>query len=56
VSVEKEGIAQLLGGELSRKAQGVVMVGGMRLGWMRGKKIEAERIDNDEDSAFVGRW
>ena len=37
MSVEKEGIAQLLGGELSRKAQDFVMVGGMGLWWMQGE-------------------
>jgi len=55
VSVEKERVVQLLGGELSRNSQDAVVIGRMQLWWMQGKKIEAERIDDEEDSAFVGR-
>ena len=31
------------------------MKGGMGLWWVRGYKIEAEGIDDEEDGAFVGR-
>jgi len=54
VSIEEERVARLLGSEFSRKGQDVVMVGGMRLRWVRGEKIEAEGIDDEEDGAFVG--
>ena len=42
MGVEREKIARLLGGELLRKVQDVVIVGGMGLWWMQGKKFEAE--------------
>ena len=45
----------LLGSEFSWKCYEIVVVGEMGLWWMRGKKIEAERIDDEEDSAFVGQ-
>jgi hypothetical protein len=56
VSVEEERVARVLGSEFSREGQDIVVVGGMRLGWMRGDEVEAERIDEEEDGAFVGRW
>jgi len=40
--LKRKKIVRLLGGELLRKAQDVVMVGGMGLWWMQGKKIEGE--------------
>ena len=56
VSIEEERVARLLGGESSRKGQDIVMVGGMGLRWVRGEKVEAEGIDEEEDGAFVGGW
>ena len=55
VSVEEEGVARLIGGQLSRKGQHIVMVWRMGFGWMRGEKVESERVDDEDDGAFVGR-
>lgn len=55
MSVEEEGIARLIGGQLSRKGQYIVMVWRMRFRWMRGEKVESERVDDEEDGALVGR-
>ena len=54
MSVEDEGVAWLIGGQLSRKGQYIVMVWRMRFGWVRGEKVESERVDDEEDGAFVG--
>jgi hypothetical protein len=32
------------------------MVWRMRFRWVRGEKVEAERVDEEEDGAFVGRF
>lgn len=56
VSVEEERIAWLLGCQFSRNGQYIVMVRRMRFGWVRGEKVEAERVDDEEDGAFVGRF
>ena len=45
----------LLGSEFSWKCYEIVVVGEMGLWRRREKKIEAGRIDDEEDSAFVGR-
>ena len=54
VSIEEERVARLHGSEFSRKGQDIVVVGGMGLRRVRGEKIEAEGIDDEEDGAFVG--
>jgi hypothetical protein len=41
VSVEEEGVAGLIGGQLSRKGQYIVMVWRMRFRWVRGEKVES---------------
>jgi hypothetical protein len=56
VSVKEERVARVLGSEFPREGQDIVVIGRMRLRWMRGDKVETERIDDEEDGAFVGRW
>jgi hypothetical protein len=55
VSVEEEGVARLIGGQLSRKGQYIVMVRRMRFRWVRGEKVESERVDDEDNGGFVGR-
>jgi hypothetical protein len=54
VSIEKEGVARLIGGQFSRKGQYIVVVWRMRFRWVRGDKVESEGVDNEEDGALVG--
>jgi hypothetical protein len=56
MSVEEEGVAWLAGGELAGKGQDIMMVGGMRFGWVRGEEVEAKGVDDEEDRALVGGW
>jgi hypothetical protein len=55
VSVEEEGVAWPMGGQLSRKGQYIVMVRGMRFRWVRGEKVESEGVDDEDNGGFVGR-
>ena len=55
MSVEEEGVARLISGQLSRKGQHIVMVRRMRFGWVRGEKVESESVDDEKDGAFVSR-
>lgn len=54
VRVEEERVAWLFGCKFSRNGQYIVMVRRMRFRWVRGEKVEAERVDDEEDGAFVG--
>ena len=56
ISVEEEGVAWLLGRKFPWKGQDIVMVGRMRFGWVRGEKVEAKRVDDEENGAVVGGW
>jgi len=53
VSIEEEGVARVLGGEFAWEGKDVVVVGRVGLGRMRGEKVEAEGVDDEEDGAFV---
>jgi len=47
VSVEEKGIAWMLGCQFSRKGQYIVMIWRMWFRWVRGEKVESERIDDE---------
>ena len=53
VSIEEERVAWLFGCQFSRKGQYIMVIWGMRFRGVRREEVEAERVDDEEDGAFV---